>query len=41
MIPLCNSSGGKLLLILSLGYNKLFVRVTFRILSNINDGAFL
>ena len=41
MIPLCNSIGGKLLLIPSLSYNKLFVRVTFRILSNINDGAFL
>ena len=40
-IPLCNPSGGKLLLKPSSSYNKLLVRVAFRILSNIHDGALL
>ena len=40
-ITLCNPSGGKLLLRLSLSYNKLLGRIAFRILSNIHGGALL
>ena len=40
-IPLCNTSGGELLLRPSLSYNKLLGRVAFRILSSIYDGALL
>ena len=40
-IPLCNPSGGELLIRPSSSYNKLLGRVAFRILSNIHDGFFL
>ena len=38
-IPLCNPSGGKILLRAPTSYNKVLDRVAFRILSNIHDGA--
>ena len=38
-ILLYNSSGGKILLRASAGYNKLLGRLEFRILPNIHDGA--
>ena len=40
-IPLPNPSGGKLLLKLSVSYNKLLGSGVSRTLSNIYDGAFL
>ena len=40
-ISLCNSIGGKLLLRPFASYNKLLGTVELRILSNIQDGAFL
>ena len=38
-IPLCNPSGGKILLRASASYVKLLARVAFRTLPNIHDGA--
>ena len=40
-ILLCNLSDGKLLLTLSVSYNKLLDKVASKILSNILDGALL